>query len=171
MGPKTKLIEEDFDVILLDGTQLVELTEEDKTYLEKFKKAISLSMSYCGLKSLKNLPVLPNVETVDLSDNCLSGDDLSAINQSFKKIKQLLLGNNSIRDRDLSHISSLSKCHNLTALDLSANPLTDMQAYRENVFEKLGHLEALDGFDKDGNEWSVESGKDMREDEDYLHDN
>jgi hypothetical protein len=42
---------------------------------------------------------------------------------------------------------------------------------RENVFEKLGHLEALDGFDKDGNEWSVESGKDMREDEDYLHDN
>ena len=46
-----------------------------------------------------------------------------------------------------------------------------MQAYRENVFEKLGHLEALDGFDKDGNEWSIESGKDMREDEDYLHDN
>lgn len=80
LGPNAKLNEEEFDVILLDGTQLVELTEEDKTYLEKFKKAISLSMSYCGLKTLKNLPVLPNVETVDLSDNCLSGDDLSAIN-------------------------------------------------------------------------------------------
>lgn len=171
LGPEVKLNEEEFEVILLDGTQLVELTEEDKAYLEKFKNAHTLSMSYCGLKSLKNLPVLPNVESVDLSDNCLLGDDLGAINQSFKRIKQLLLGNNSIRDRDLSHISSLGKCQHLTALDLSANPLTDMQAYRENVFEKLGHLEALDGFDKDGNEWSIDSGKEMREDEDYLHDN
>lgn len=46
-----------------------------------------------------------------------------------------------------------------------------MQAYRDNVFEKLPHLEALDGFDKDGNEWSVLDDWDMREDDDYLHDN
>ena len=83
-------------------------------------------MSYCGLKSLKNLPVIHTVEVVDLSDNCLLGDDLSSIYQSFKKIKQLTLSNNSIRDRDLSHISQLSKCQNLVALDLSANPLTEM---------------------------------------------
>lgn len=80
LGPQAKLNEEEFEVILLDGTQLVELTEEDKAYLEKFKNAHTLAMSYCGLKSLKNLPVLPNVESVDLSDNCLTGEDLGAIN-------------------------------------------------------------------------------------------
>jgi len=57
----------------------VELTEEDKAYLEKFVSAKSLSLSYCGLKSLRNLPVIPTIEVVDLSDNCLLGDDLSSV--------------------------------------------------------------------------------------------
>jgi len=42
-----------------------------------------------------------------------------------------------------------------------------MQSYRENVFEKLAHLEALDGFNKDGDEWSVLDEWELREDEDY----
>ena len=56
-------------------------------------------------------------------------------------------------------------------MDLSANPLTDMQSSRDNVFEKLGHLEALDGFDKDGSEWSILDQNELRDDSDYVHDN
>jgi hypothetical protein len=65
-------------------------------------------MSYTGLKSLKNLPVLHSLETLDVSDNCLSGEDLSNVYLAFKKIKMLIINNNAIRD--LSHISQLSKC-------------------------------------------------------------
>ena len=43
----------------------------------------------------------------------------------------------------------------MRTLDMSANPITEMQYYRENVFEKLTFLEALDGYDKDGSEWSL----------------
>lgn len=126
-------------------------------------------MSYTGLKTLKNFPVLPALEILDISDNCLTGADFSAIYLSFKKIKSLLLSNNAIRE--ISHITVLSKCLQLTSLDLSANPLTDIQAYRENIFEKLCHLEALDGFDKDGSEWSVFDANEIRDDSDYVHDN
>lgn len=143
------------------------MTESDKAYLEKFTNAKSLSMSNCGLRTLKNFPVLPNIALVDLSDNQLTGEDLGAIYHAFKKIKQLILANNSIRDRDLSHIAQLARCQSLQSLDLSANPLTEMQSYRENVFEKLAHLEALDGFNKDGDEWSVLDEWELREDEDY----
>lgn len=109
------------------------------------------------------------METLDVSDNCLTGEDLSNVYLAFKKIKMIIINNNAIRD--LSNISQLSKCQHLTAMDLSANPLTDMQSYRENVFEKLGHLEALDGFDKDGSEWSILDQNELRDDSDYVHDN
>jgi Leucine-rich repeat len=172
LGPKSKLVESDFEIILLDGTRLLELTESDKAYLEKFTGAKTMSMCNCGLRNLKNLPVLPNIQLLDLADNQLTGEDLGAIYHAFKKLKQLILANNSIRDRDLSHIAQLAKCQQLQSLDLSANPLTEMQSYRENVFEKLPHLEALDGFNKDGDEWSVLDDWELREDEDYwLHHN
>lgn len=41
---------------------------------------------------------------------------------------------------------------------MSANPITEMHKYRENVFEKLGgcdKLEALDGFTRENSEWSL----------------
>ena len=168
IGPKARIKEDEFEVILLDGTQLTELTEEDKAYLEKFTNAKTLTLCFCSLKNLKNLPVLPKVEMLDLSDNMLTGEDLGSLYQCFKKLKSLILANNCIRDRDLSHIQALVKCQNLTSLDLSANPLTEMQSYRENVFEKLGQLEALDGFDKEGNEWSVMDAEELRQDDDWM---
>ena len=56
----------------------------------------------------------------------------------------------------------------MLALDLSANPLTEMQSYRENVFEKLAHLEALDGFDKEGDEWEVLDENEIKQDDDWF---
>jgi len=67
-----------FEVVLLDGTTLVgnEVTESDKSFLEKFVNCKELRMSRMGLKSLKNLPYLPKLEYITLEDNMLLGDDL-----------------------------------------------------------------------------------------------
>ena len=52
----------------------------------------------------------------------------------------------------------------MRTLDMSANPITEMQYYRENVFEKLTFLEALDGYDKDGSEWSLQDPDELKQD-------
>jgi hypothetical protein len=36
-------------------------------------------------------------------------------------------------------------------LDLSGNPVAELEGYREKMFEIFPDLEALDGTDKDGN--------------------
>ena len=59
----------------------------------------------------------------------------------------------------------------LRSLDLSANPITDVNNYRGNIFEKLPHLEALDGYDEAGDECSFDAGDELREDNDDFMDN
>lgn len=149
--------EEEFDLILLDGVFFGEFTVVDKAYLEKFSSATTLSLSKTGLYSLRNLPCIPTLETLDLSDNALTGDDLSSLYPAFRQLRVLKLANNAIRHLD--HVAQLSKAANLHSLDLSANPITETHKYRENVFERLSagciRLEALDGFDRDGSEWSL----------------
>ena len=100
------------------------------------------------------MPVLPNLTRLELSDNLLNGEDLNIINTSFRKLQTLIIANNSIKSFD--NIAMLFKCTALKEIDLSANPVTEMNNYRENVFEKLTTLDALDGFDKDGSEWSLQ---------------
>lgn len=41
-------------------------------------------------------------------------------------------------------------------LDLSANPVVEIEKYRENVYEKLYNLQELDGYTKEGDEVSSE---------------
>ena len=109
-----------------------------------------MNLSFTCLKSLKNLPVLPKLERLELSDNNLNGEDLHQINACFKKIRSLNLSNNEIRR--LEYVALLTKCPTLKTLDLSANPLTDMTNYRVNVFEKLTQVDILDGFDQEGSQ-------------------
>ena len=142
---------------MLQGINLVELTPEDKRFLEKFNQAKVLNLSFTGLKSLKNLPVIETLEKLDLSDNNLNGEDLNQIYLAFKKIQVLLIANNSIKNPDYS--AFLNKCSNMKKLDMSANPITEEKFYRENVFEKLGFLRGLDGYDKSDNEWSLQDSE------------
>ena len=72
----------------------------------------------------------------------------------------------------MDYVGHLNKCSLLQSLDLSANPIAESFKYRENVFEKLVSLEALDGFDKDGSEWSQFDPDEMVYDEgDKLQNN
>ena len=51
-----------FDVLLLEGMDLIELTPEDKAFLEKFNQVKTLNLNYTGLRNLKNLPVIDSLE-------------------------------------------------------------------------------------------------------------
>ena len=160
---------EEFDLMLLEGIDLIELTLEDKLFLEKFTALENLNLSNTNLRSLKNMPVLPTLSRLDLSDNNLNGEDLHQINACFKKMKALGLANNEIRKYEF--VALLSKCTNLRTLDLSANPITDMNNYRSNIFEKLTQIASLDGFDQEGSECSYEDPDIYRYDDFQFCDN
>ena len=157
--------ESKFDILLLEGLDLGgELSPSDKTFLERFTGAKSLNLSYCNLRSLKNMPSIPGLERLDISDNNLTGEDLHIVNQTYKKLKQLNLSNNALRNLD--YVALLSKISTLKTLDLSANPITDINSYRQNLFEKVPLLEALDGYNREGSECSFEAGEDLHYDVD-----
>ena len=121
--------EAEFDLLLLEGLDLNgELTLDDKAFLERFNKAKCMNLSYCHLRSLKNLPVIQGLENLDISDNSLTGEDLHFINTTYKKLKVLSLANNAIKNLD--YVALLSKVASLKTLDLSANPITDINNYR-----------------------------------------
>ena len=139
-----------------------ELTPDDKVFLERFSVTKSLNLSLCKLRSLKNMPSIPGLERLDLSDNSLNGEDLHILHQTYKKLKQLNLSNNAIRNLD--YVALLAKIPTISTLDLSANPITDMNNYRQNLFEKVPHLEGLDGYNAEGSECSFEAGYELQRD-------
>jgi hypothetical protein len=57
--------------LILDGLPLFELTQDDKTFLERFSACTHLSFNECGLKSLANFPALPNLKKLELASNRL----------------------------------------------------------------------------------------------------
>eukprot|EP00347_Sterkiella_histriomuscorum_P023699 403333693 len=149
-----EIISEDYETLILDDQLFYELTTQDKLYLESFKNCASLSFQNCALKSLINLPALPNLVRLDVSNNRLwqSAKDLSIIANTYPKLETLKLGNNLIKGDWEGMKVALSKLgESLINLDLSANPISEnnnMQ-YREQMFEMLPLLEVLDGYDKD----------------------
>ncbi len=57
---------EDVEEIALDNVKMSEISTSDKELLEKYSGVQKLSMNYCGLKYLNNLPNFPQLETVIL---------------------------------------------------------------------------------------------------------
>lgn len=109
------------------------------------------------------MPMMPKIMRLDLSNNRLNGQNLSAINQ-YKSLENLKLANNFIRN--FNYLQPLSNIESLLSLDLSANPVTEVNDYREQIFELIPTLESLDGLDKEGNEVVSENGSEEMEDYD-----
>lgn len=94
------------------------------------------------------------------------------MHQTYKKLTQLNLSNNAIRGLD--YVALLSKIPTLQTLDLSANPITDMTNYRQNLFERLPNLQGLDGYNQEGSECASfydQGEEDIENDTDYDADN
>uniref|UniRef100_A0A8C5NZZ5 Acidic leucine-rich nuclear phosphoprotein 32 family member n=1 Tax=Jaculus jaculus TaxID=51337 RepID=A0A8C5NZZ5_JACJA len=92
-----------------------------------------LSLIGVGLMSVSNLPKLPTLEKLELSDNRIFGGlDISAED------------GNTLKD-----ISTLEPLKNL---DLFNCEVTHLNDYRESVFRLLPQLTFLDGYDREDQE-------------------
>jgi len=70
----------------LDETQIVNITPEDKKYLEEFKNLVRLGLNQTQLKSLNNLPVGLAIQKVSQSSkylNLYSTSHLQSKNTTF----------------------------------------------------------------------------------------
>ncbi|XP_013098178.1 acidic leucine-rich nuclear phosphoprotein 32 family member A isoform X1 [Stomoxys calcitrans] len=140
------------------STSIVGLTDE-YTALE------SLSLINVGLTTLKGFPKLPNLKKLELSDNRIS-NGLHYLSTS-PKLQYLNLSGNKIKD--LEALKPLEEFKNLAVLDLFNNEATQIENYREKIFEMLPSLKFLDGFDCNDVEAPSE-GDDEEENGNYSED-
>lgn len=139
--------------LILDKFRGSQISALNSILLSKFTNLESLSLNYCGLKSLENFPILPNLIKLELCDNKLKSN--LQILSTLTSLTILSLAGNQIEN--IQVLAPLSCLENLKTLDLFGNPLTGVRDYRGTVFEMFKHLQVLDGFDKDGEEVSVAS--------------
>lgn len=118
----------------------------------------SLSMINVGLQSLSTFPKLGNLKKLDLSDNRITGCLQSLT--GCAKLTHLSLSGNKIKDIDA--LKPLKDLTNLKSLDLFNCEVTNLEEYREKVFDMLPQISYLDGFDQ--------NDKECEDDEDEVED-
>lgn len=115
---------------------------------EEFTSLVTLSLINVGLTSLKGLPPLPALRTLEASENRISGGleclkvcpELTYINLSGNKIKEV------------SVLAPLNELKHLKSLDLFNCEVTSTENYRDEVFKALPNLKYLDGYDANDEE-------------------
>jgi hypothetical protein len=115
---------------------------------DEFSNLESLSLINVGLTSLKGFPKLPNLKKLELSDNRITGG-LNLLKDS-PKLTHLNLSGNKIKDLDT--LEPLKEFQNLKNLDLFNCDVTQIDSYREKVFNLVPSLKFLDGFDHEDRE-------------------
>uniref|UniRef100_H3AP70 Acidic leucine-rich nuclear phosphoprotein 32 family member n=1 Tax=Latimeria chalumnae TaxID=7897 RepID=H3AP70_LATCH len=108
-----------------------------------------LSLINVGLMSVSNLPKLPKLKKLELSDNRISGG-LDVLAEKLPNLTHLNLSGNKIKD--ISTLEPLKKLENLKSLDLFNCEVTNLNDYRESVFKLLPQLTYLDGYDQEDRE-------------------
>ncbi|XP_053552767.1 LOW QUALITY PROTEIN: acidic leucine-rich nuclear phosphoprotein 32 family member E-like, partial [Bombina bombina] len=116
---------------------------------DEFKELEFLSMANVELSSLAKLPKLPKLRKLELSDNNISGG-LDMLAERCPSLTYLNLSGNKIKD--LSTVEALINLKNLKSLDLFNCEITNLEDYRENIFQRLSQITYLDGFDQEDNE-------------------
>ncbi|XP_067130616.1 acidic leucine-rich nuclear phosphoprotein 32 family member A-like isoform X2 [Centruroides vittatus] len=140
------------------STSVVGLTDD-------FVNLETLSLINVGLTSLKGFPKLPNLKKLELSDNRISGG-LNLL-QGSPKLTHLNLSGNKIKDLDT--LEPLKEFKNLKNLDLFNCEVTNIDKYREKVFNLISNLVFLDGYDreeKEAEDSDAEDEDDEEEDDD-----
>ena len=119
--------------------------------LEKFVNLETLTLNGCGLTSLDGFPTLDNLKSLELSDNALADGCLDALQDAgLPFLNRLSLAGN--RFSSLAALEALACLPSLRDLDLFNCPVTEVDNYRDGVFDLLQNLKFLDGFDQEDNE-------------------
>ncbi|XP_048359422.1 acidic leucine-rich nuclear phosphoprotein 32 family member B isoform X2 [Sphaerodactylus townsendi] len=126
-----------------------------------------LSLINVGLTSVLNLPKLPKLKKLELSDNRISGG-LDVLAEKLPNLTHLNLSGNKLKD--ISTLEPLKKLESLKSLDLFNCEVTNLNDYRESVFKLLPQLTYLDGYDQKDKEASDSDGVDEEDEEDEDED-
>uniref|UniRef100_A0A4W2F996 Acidic leucine-rich nuclear phosphoprotein 32 family member n=1 Tax=Bos indicus x Bos taurus TaxID=30522 RepID=A0A4W2F996_BOBOX len=108
-----------------------------------------LSLINVGLISVSNLPKLPKLKKLELSDNRICGG-LDMLAEKLPNLTHLNLSGNKLKD--ISTLEPLKKLECLKSLDLFNCEVTNLNDYRESVFKLLPQLTYLDGYDREDRE-------------------
>ena len=108
-----------------------------------------LSLINVGLISVSNLPKLPKLKKLELSDNRICGG-LDMLAEKLPDLTHLNLSGNKLKD--ISTLEPLKKLECLKSLDLFNCEVTNLNDYRESVFKLLPQLTYLDGYDQEDRE-------------------
>ena len=141
----------DIKEIIIDAYQIKEFSQKEKEYLQKFKKINLFSLNMTQLISLDNLPHFPILSEIELSDNHINGEELYKLT-IYIHIKKISLANNNIKNYE--DIKCFNTFRNLNFLDLSENPINNINNYRKKLFDLLPTLVFLDMQDKEGKSYS-----------------
>ncbi|XP_037364192.1 acidic leucine-rich nuclear phosphoprotein 32 family member B-like [Talpa occidentalis] len=110
-----------------------------------------LSLIGVGWISVSNLPKLPKLKKLELSDNRIFGV-LDMLAEKLPNLKHLNLSGNKLKDT--STLEPLKRLACLKSLDLCNCEVTDLNDHREGVFKLLPRLTCLDGCDQEDGEAS-----------------
>uniref|UniRef100_A0A2D4H036 Acidic leucine-rich nuclear phosphoprotein 32 family member n=1 Tax=Micrurus corallinus TaxID=54390 RepID=A0A2D4H036_MICCO len=118
---------------------------------EVFVNLELLSLINVGLCSFSNLPKLPKLKKLELSENRIFGG-LDILAEKLPNLTYLNLSGNKLKD--INTLKPLKKLDSLKSLDLFNCEVTNLNDYRESVFTLLPQLTYLDGFDREAKEAS-----------------
>ena len=108
-----------------------------------------LSLINVGLISVSNLPKLPKLKKLELSENRIFGG-LDMLAEKLPNLTRPNLSGNKLKD--ISTLEPLKKLECLKSLDLFNCEVTNMNDYRESVFKLLPQLTYMDGYDQEDQE-------------------
>ncbi|OQV20179.1 Very-long-chain 3-oxoacyl-CoA reductase [Hypsibius exemplaris] len=126
-----------------------------------------LDLKDAGITSLKGLPKLPKLRSLNLEGNLIKdGEDLEWVAENCPALENLVLSANPITD--LTKLEALNKLAKLTSLQLTGSEIAKVDGYEAKVFALLPSLTTVDGKKKDVEE--VEDDDDEAEEEDEESD-
>jgi hypothetical protein len=143
---------EQVDELILDDLfkGIDNFTPEHKKTLELYKNLEHLSLNGFGLKSLKNMPSLPNLRILEVRENHLNGSDLGDLKALYPQLYKLKLGKNPITSLD--SLKVLSGFPQLKKIELAGCKLAEKDTYIDELFNMLKNVEVVDKMDRNGDE-------------------
>ena len=100
---------------------------------------------------------------MELNDNKITGAELKKLVIYKDTLNKLKVSGNKISNLD--DILCLKDFKNLSQLDIDENKITEIEDYRNKVYEALPNLHVLDGKNKDGE--SIYSEEDYGEEGEF----
>ena len=109
---------------------------------DKLDSIKTLNLWGNNLDDITLLSEMPYLEILSLSNNQIK--DIKSL-KNLKNLKELYLKENNISD--FSQLEFLKNCKKLEILNLSENPITSQQNYRQKILDMLPNLKKLDDIE------------------------